>query len=190
MKHTTFCIATAASLLFAGAGLAHAAGDHAAKPDTKPAARADGHAHEHGGSDAIGEAGAAGKVDRIVTVTMTDSMRFTPASVAAKQGETIKFVVKNAGQLKHEMVLGTEKELKKHYELMKKFPEMEHADPQMVTVAPGKTGEIVWRFTTAGKVDFACLQPGHYDAGMKGLVRVAAGKGGSGKSDGDSNHKH
>ena len=60
----------------------------------------------------------------------------------------------------------------------------------MVTVAPGKTGEIVWRFTTAGKVDFACLQPGHYDAGMKGLVTVAAGKGGSGKSEGDTNHKH
>jgi uncharacterized cupredoxin-like copper-binding protein len=190
MKHTKFCIATAASLLFAGAGLAHAAGDHAAKPGAKPAAQADGHAHEHGESDAIGEAGAADKVDRTVAVTMTDSMRFIPASVAAKQGETIKFVVKNAGQLKHEMVLGTQNELKEHYEMMKKFPEMEHADPQQVTVAPGKTGEIVWRFTKAGKVDFACLQPGHYEAGMKGLVTVAAGKGATGKGDGHSDHKH
>jgi hypothetical protein len=70
-------------------------------------------------------------------------------------------------------VLGTDKELKAHYELMKKFPEMEHSDPNQVTVAPGQTGEVIWQFTRAGKVDFACLQPGHYDAGMKGVVRVA-----------------
>ncbi len=190
MKHKRFLAATAASLFFAGTAVAHGDDDHAAKPGAKPAAHADGHAHQHGESDAVGEAGTAGKVDRTVTVTMTDSMRFTPASVAAKQGETIKFVVKNAGQLKHEMVLDTEKELKEHYELMKKFPEMEHSDPQMVTVAPGKTGEIVWRFTKPGKVDFACLQPGHYDAGMKGLVTVAASKGATGKSDGHSDHKH
>ena len=56
---------------------------------------------------------------------------------------------------------------------MKKNPEMEHADANMVTVAPGKTGEIIWQFTKAGKVNFACLQPGHYDAGMKGIVTVA-----------------
>ena len=80
------------------------------------------------------------------------------------------------GQVKHEMVLGTDKALKEHYEVMKKNPEMEHADANMVTVAPGKTGEIIWQFTKAGKVEFACLQPGHYDAGMKGLVKVAGNK--------------
>jgi Cu/Ag efflux protein CusF len=101
-------------------------------------------------------------------------MRFSPASIAAKEGETIRFLVKNSGQVKHEFVLGTEKELKAHDELMKKFPEMEHSDPQMVTVSPGKTGEVIWRFTRPGKIDFACLQPGHYDAGMKGAVNVAA----------------
>jgi Cu/Ag efflux protein CusF len=106
---------------------------------------------------------------------MTDAMRFNPSSVDARQGETIRFIVRNSGQLRHELVLGTEKDLKDHYEVMKKHPEMEHADPNMVSVAPGQTGEIVWRFTKTGKVDFACLQPGHYDAGMKGLVRVAAG---------------
>ena len=70
------------------------------------------------------------------------------------------------------MVLGTQKELEEHYELMKKHPEMDHADPNMVTLAPGKSGEIIWRFTRAGTVDFACLQPGHYEAGMKGAVKV------------------
>jgi uncharacterized cupredoxin-like copper-binding protein len=106
-------------------------------------------------------------------------MRFSPSQVTVKQGETIRFVVKNSGQLKHEFVLGTEKALKEHYEVMKKFPEMEHADPNMVTVAPGKTGEVVWTFTRSGTVDFACLQPGHYDAGMKGVVSVSAPKGAS-----------
>ncbi len=72
---------------------------------------------------------------------------------------------------------------------MKKNPEMEHADANMVTVAPGKTGEIIWQFTKAGKIDFACLQPGHYDAGMKGFVTVASGKAAP-KQDGHSDHKH
>lgn len=60
---------------------------------------------------------------------------------------------------------------------MMKNPEIEHAEPNMVTLAPGKTGEVVWQFTKAGKVDFACLQPGHYDAGMKGVVNVASAAG-------------
>ena len=131
-----------------------------------------------GGHDeeAIGKAGVASGITRTVHINMTDDMRFHAPNIAVKQGETIRFVVKNSGQVKHEMVLGTDKALKEHYEVMKKNPEMEHADANMVTVAPGKTGEIIWQFTKAGKVDFACLQPGHYDAGMKGLVKVASSK--------------
>ena len=137
-------------------------------------------------NEAVGKPGVAAKVTRTVNVDMTDNMRFSAASIDARQGETIKFIVKNSGKVKHEMVLGTAKELKDHYEVMKKNPEMEHADANMVTVAPGKTGEIIWQFTKAGKVDFACLQPGHYDAGMKGLVNVSDAK--SGGSHGA--HKH
>ena len=141
-----------------------------------PIARAAGsHAGGHDPA-AIGEAGKAANVSRTVQIDMTDAMRFSPASIDAKQGETIRFIVKNSGKVKHELVLGTEKELKEHYELMKKNPEMEHDDANMITVAPGKSGEVIWRFTKSGKVDFACLQPGHYDAGMKGLVNVAAGR--------------
>ncbi|MES2401427.1 MAG: cupredoxin family protein [Pseudomonadota bacterium] len=144
-----------------------------------------------GGHDdeAIGKPGVASKVTRTITMDMADTMRFSVPKVTAKQGETIRFVVKNSGKVKHEMVLGTEKELKEHYEVMKKNPEMEHADANMVTVAPGKTGEIIWQFTKAGKIDFACLQPGHYDAGMKGFVTVAGGKAAP-KQDGHSDHKH
>ncbi len=144
-----------------------------------------------GGHDdeAIGRPGVASSVTRTVTVDMKDDMRFHASNFNVKQGETIRFIAKNSGMVKHEMVLGTAKDLKDHYEVMKKNPEMEHADANMVTVAPGKTGEIIWQFTKAGKVDFACLQPGHYDAGMKGLVNVAASKT---QSRGDSHgaHKH
>ena len=128
------------------------------------------------GEAAIGTPGVAANVTRTVVVDMKDDMRFHSSIVSVKQGETIRFVAKNSGKVKHEMVLGTAKELKDHYEVMKKNPEMEHDDPNMVTVAPGKSGEIIWHFTSAGKVDFACLQPGHFDAGMKGIVNVASSK--------------
>ncbi len=129
-------------------------------------------AHDHG-EGAIGQPGVATNVSRTVVVNMTDAMRFEPAQVSARQGETIRFVVNNSGQVKHEFVLGTDAELKEHYQAMLKFPDMKHSDPNMVTVAPGQTGEVIWQFTKAGNVDFACLQPGHYDAGMKGIVAIA-----------------
>jgi uncharacterized cupredoxin-like copper-binding protein len=138
------------------------------------------------GDNTIGEPGRATQATRSVDVDMTDSMRFTPADLSVRQGETVRFVVKNSGSVKHELVLGTPEQLKAHYALMMKLPGMEHADGNMVSVAPGKTGELVWRFTKAGRIDFACLQPGHYDAGMKGLVNVVQ-KAGVSKTDG---HKH
>ena len=144
-----------------------------------------------GGHDvqAIGVPGVAAKVTRTINVDMTDDMRFSAAKIVAKQGETIRFIAKNNGKVKHEMVLGSEKELKEHYEIMKKNPEMEHVDANMVSVAPGQSGEIIWQFTKPGRIDFACLQPGHYDAGMKGMVNVAGEKA-KRKARGDSNHTH
>lgn len=111
------------------------------------------------GSNPVGEPGKAAQATRTVNVDMTDNMRFTPSEISVKQGETVRFVVKNSGAVKHELVLGTPEELKEHYAMMLKMPGMEHADDNMVSVAPGKTGEVVWRFTQAGKVDFACLHP-------------------------------
>ena len=170
----TYIIAALSAALLSSAGMA------AGNP-------AGGHGHD---AETIGKPGVAAKASRTVPIDMTDAMRFSPTSVSVRQGETVRFVVKNSGKVKHEMVLGTEKELKEHYEVMKKNPEMEHADENMVTVAPGKSGEIVWQFTRAGKIDFACLQPGHYDAGMKGAVTVAAVKGMAVKGDSHGNHKH
>ncbi len=134
------------------------------------------HAGGHGqDSDetAIGKPGVASKASRTVTIEMTDNMRYTPADIQVKQGETVRFIVKNKGQVKHELSLGTQKELLEHLEQMKKFPDMEHDEPSKVTLAPGKQGEIIWQFTKAGAVNFACLMPGHYEAGMKGQVKVS-----------------
>jgi uncharacterized cupredoxin-like copper-binding protein len=128
--------------------------------------------HHQGHHDSFGKPGDAAKVSRTVQVDMTDAMRFTPAHFTVKKGETVRFVVKNSGQLKHEMVLGTAKELREHAELMKKFPEMEHEDPNQISLEAGKTGDLVWQFTRAGTFDFACLQPGHFEAGMRGKIAV------------------
>lgn len=133
------------------------------------------HAGGHGSTDAIGRAGNPDNVTSTITIDMSDAMRFTPSTITVKQGETIRFIVSNSGKIPHEMVLGMEKELEEHYEAMKKHPEMEHSDDNMVVVQPGKTGEIIWQFTKAGTVSFACLLPGHYEAGMKGAVEVKAG---------------
>ncbi len=120
----------------------------------------------------FGQEGNPKKVVRTIKVDMADNMRFTPADVTVKRGETVKFVVHNGGQVLHEMVLGTKKAIAEHAELMKKFPEMEHSDPNMAHVKPGKSGEIVWQFTKSGEFQFACLQPGHFEAGMVGKVTV------------------
>jgi len=139
------------------------------------------------GSSPVGEPGKAAQATRTVNVDMTDNMRFTPSEISVKQGETVRIVVKNSGAVKHELVLGTPEELKEHYAMMLKMPGMEHADDNMVSVAPGKTGEIVWRFTKVGSVFRSCLKPGHYDAGMKGLVNVAQEADAS-KNDGHGGH--
>ena len=128
--------------------------------------QSDGHAA------ALGKPGDPGKVSRSIEVEMNDDMRFKPDSIRVKQGETIRFIVRNTGKVKHEMVLGTIKELKEHAGMMRKFPGMAHADPNQVSVDPGMTGELVWQFTKAGTFDFACLVPGHFEAGMVGKVRV------------------
>ena len=161
--NTRFALPFAALALFSTLALAHGDEEHAAprKYDASQVTPTD-----------FGQEGNPKKVSRTIRIDMSDNMRFTPADVTAKRGETIRFVVHNGGKVLHEMVLGTTKAIKEHAELMKKFPEMEHADANMAHVRPGANGEMVWQFTRAGEFQFACLQPGHYEAGMVGKVTV------------------
>ena len=132
------------------------------------------HEAEHHQADAFGKPGDPSKVSRTVAVAMSDTMRFTPSTITVKRGQTVKFEVRNGGQLKHEMIIGTMKELKAHAEMMRMMPGMEHSDENVVSVEPGKTRELVWQFTRAGTFDFACLVPGHFEAGMRGKIVVSA----------------
>jgi uncharacterized cupredoxin-like copper-binding protein len=120
----------------------------------------------------FGREGDPKKAKRTVRVDMSDKMRFTPAELTVKQGETVRFRVKNSGQVMHEMVLGTLDDLKKHAEMMKKHPGMEHDEPYMAHVAPGKTGTMTWQFTKPGEFYYGCLVAGHFESGMIGKVRV------------------
>jgi len=122
-----------------------------------------------------GEPGDAKKPARIVQVTMGEmdgKMMFMPAKVEVKKGEQIKFALRNSGELDHEFILATTAENLKHGEAMKKNPDMEHDDPNGKRLAPKKTDEIVWKFSKAGEFEYACLIPGHREAGMIGTVFV------------------
>ncbi|CAM8634415.1 COG4454 Uncharacterized copper-binding protein [Burkholderiales bacterium] len=122
---------------------------------------------------AWGIAGDPAKVSRVIKVDMSDAMRFSPEVIQIKRNETIRFEVSNSGKVMHEMVIGTQKELDTHAEMMKKHPNMEHDEAYMAHVGPGEKGEIVWHFNRGGEFDFACLVAGHYDAGMRGKIRVS-----------------
>ena len=131
--------------------------------------------HSHGATTAFGLPGNPKKPARLVIVTANEGdgkMEFIPGRITVKPGERIRFKITNHGELDHEFVLGTAQEIAEHAELMKKFPEMEHSDPSSIRLQTKGNGEIVWKFTKAGNFVFACLIPGHMEAGMLGKIAV------------------
>ncbi|MBI1201909.1 MAG: copper resistance protein [Rhodopseudomonas sp.] len=131
-----------------------------------------GHHHE---TFSAGEPGDAEKPARTIKMTMLEDgkkMLFKPARIEVKRGEQIRFVLQNDGTENHEFVLASVKENKKHGLVMKKNPQMEHDDPNGKRLSPFSETELLWRFTKRGEFEFACLIPGHYEAGMHGVVIV------------------
>jgi len=144
-----------------------------------PDALAQSHSHGHAApsnaskSTPFGRIGDPAKATRTIAITMGDTMRFAPASVSIRRGETVRLVATNEGKLLHELVLGTDAALRKHAEEMRTNPAMTHHDNVgAVHVQPGATGELVWTFDRAGEFRYACLIPGHFEAGMIGTVVV------------------
>jgi uncharacterized cupredoxin-like copper-binding protein len=124
---------------------------------------------------AFGAPADARKAKRSIRVEMNDRMRFVPAEIRVKRGETVRFVAVNKGKVEHEFVLGTMDDLKQHAERMKQHPHMQHEEhdaTHAVEVAPGKSGELGWQFTRAGEFHYGCLVPGHFEAGMVGRLIV------------------
>lgn len=119
-----------------------------------------------------GVAGDPKDAGRSIECKLLDTMRFSPDLIDVTLGETIRFTAVNRGRVMHEFVIGTPEENAAHYELMKKFPKMEHDAPYMAHVRPGRRGQIVWHFNRPGEFEFACLIRGHYEAGMVGRILV------------------
>lgn len=166
-NHTLRWATACAALTLCSASWAHGDGHGHAHHAKKPAG-----AHHHATDTDFGRPGDPKKVTRTIQVDMRDTMRFSPDNLTVRRGDTVRLKVANKGQVMHELVLGTPEDIQKHWEAMKKHPDMAHDDPSMVHVAPGRTGEIIWQFTRAGEFHFACLLPGHFEAGMRGKVLV------------------
>jgi uncharacterized cupredoxin-like copper-binding protein len=142
---------------------------------TSDVVRSPASAHEQHATFSAGEPGDPSKPARVVEVKMFEGsgkMGFAPARIEVRRGEQIRFVLANDGEEDHEFMLATVKENRKHAEVMKKNPDMEHDDPNGKRLMPHGSGEIVWKFTRRGEFEFACLIPGHYEKGMFGKVIV------------------
>ena len=155
-------VAAAAMLLSAGAGPAVAG------------AGPKGHSHTHFNAGAPGDPKKPFRVIEVTALEGSGTMAFDPPRIQVVKGEQIKFVIKNDGALDHEFMLDTVEANAKHAKEMEKNPEMEHDDPNGKRVQPKKAAELIWRFTKLGTFEYACMIPGHYQAGMKGVVEVVA----------------
>lgn len=136
---------------------------------TAPLAR--GHEHRAHENYSAGEPGDPRQPSRTIEIEM-DEMTYEPIRIEVKRGEQIRFVLHNVGTEDHEFLLATTKENLKHAEVMKKYPHMEHDDPNGARVAPKKSAEILWKFTKPGVFEYSCLIPNHRDYGMVGHVTV------------------
>ncbi len=155
MKSVTLIAAT---LMTAGAAFAGGTGEHA---------------HDE---MAAGRPGLEADVTRTVKIRMYENddgeYLFEPRDLSVKAGETVRFDIVNEGESPHEFVLDTMSKNAEHKALMEQFPEMEHEDPNSVRLEPGTQGTIIWTFANPGSFEFACLIPGHYEAGMFSPVAV------------------
>ena len=184
--------AAACGAAIVGAGLALATTSNAASHGHGHGG-GHGHGKGHGMSAAIGAPGKAADVTRTVEVTMRDNY-YEPENISIAKGETVRFVIKNEGELVHEFNIGTAAMHAEHQKEMMTMVEhgalhvdridharmkmdmgggktMEHDDPNAVLLEPGKSGEVIWHFTKDAELEFACNVPGHYDAGMMGHIR-------------------
>lgn len=131
------------------------------------------HSDESGGHETywFGHPGKASAASRTVMIEASE-LKFAPATLTAKVGETIQFKITNSGKLDHEFMIGDVREQVEHDKEMASMPGMAMDDPNGVSVAPGKTATLIWTFTKAGQLQYGCHVPGHYQAGMVGQLTV------------------
>jgi uncharacterized cupredoxin-like copper-binding protein len=123
----------------------------------------------------FGDPMEASDASRVIEITANDDFTFFPSGATVTKGETVTFRVTNEGKIPHDFVLGDAQMQDEHEEEM---AEMDgdmamHDEPNAFVLEPGETKEMTWHMTADGEVIYGCHQPGHYDAGMKGVVVVS-----------------
>ena len=155
-----------------------------------------GHGTGSPSASSSGTAGKAADVTRTITVALRDVL-FDKHEIDVRPGETVRFILKNEGEILHEFNIGSsyshaihQKEMMQMMEMGMLTPTgvnaanmnsihagmghgpMKHDDPNSVLVKPGETKEIIWKFGKGLNLEFACNLPGHYQAGMVGRFKV------------------
>jgi len=136
-------------------------------------------AHEGGGPDVFvagvpGDAEAPARTyDLTIQEASDGTMSFGVRDIVVERGEQIRFVVKDDGRLPHEFRIDSKAGNAEHKTMMEKMPGMVHHDANAITIASGETATLLWRFSKPGTYEFACLLPGHYEAGMHGAIVVS-----------------
>ena len=125
----------------------------------------------HGATATDGMPGKPEQAKRTVRVTADDNA-FDLKQIQVRAGETVRFVITNAGSSRHEFAIASPAENAEHRAMMRKMPDMKHDDPNIVTVDPGETKELIWRFGQDRDVEFSCNVENHAEDGMRGSFRV------------------
>ncbi len=105
-----------------------------------------------------------------VAVKLMDTLRMEPASMTAKVGLPITFVVSNGGKSEHEFVLGDEAAQMSHEQAMGGMAMVE--SPSAISLKPGETKTLTYTFAKAGAYLAGCHESGHYAGGMKATITV------------------
>ena len=125
------------------------------------------------GLDTGGHSADAGDA-RTVEVTMTDGLTFEPNEITVAPGETVRFVVTNAGEAVHEFLIGDDAAQAEFEAEMAGEEEMDHDTSSGVSVDPGHTETFEYTFGDTDEVLLAgCHEPGHFDGGMVATIQVS-----------------
>ena len=152
-----------------GLGGQHGPGRHAAPGDGGNGMTASGSSANVTG---IGGPADADEATRTIEVTAGDNV-FEPSSITVAPGETVTFVVTNTGQADHEFVLG-DSAMQQQRAMMRSHmgSVTPHDMSNAIHLKPGETKQLTWRFGDT-RLEYACHEAGHYDAGMRGDVAIA-----------------
>jgi uncharacterized cupredoxin-like copper-binding protein len=158
-------------VLAAGVLLAGCAGTDDNAPD-ESSSEAEATTDDDHGDVAMGEPADAADASRTIEVEALD-IAFNPESLSVEAGEAVTFVVTNTGQAVHEFTLGDAAMQQEHADEMAEMDGgMAHDEPNSISLEPGETKELTWHFGEGATVEYACHQPGHYEAGMRGDLTI------------------